>query len=74
MNTKNAFEYHIQNIAKNHTCFRLLYIEYSNYSVGSFDNGNGVLVYDLTQKDQDSKEDVPPRRKRFQAYRPPRIY
>ena len=49
LDTTSQFEYTIPNAEKNVTCFRLLYIEYSNYFVASFSKNNGVLLYDLTQ-------------------------
>ena len=50
LETEQQFEYKIpKRSAKMITCDRLLYIEYSNYFSASFNQKNGVLVYDLTQ-------------------------
>ena len=49
LNTSKQFKYAIPHQNSSFRCLNLLYIEYSNYFVGSFNNGGGVLLYDLTQ-------------------------
>ena len=47
--TERQFTYDVKTAQKGLTCFRTLYIEYTNYFVASFSEDNGVLMYDITQ-------------------------
>ena len=49
LNTDRQFAYELPNKARALTCYYLRYIEYSNYFMAGFTNGNGVLAYDLTK-------------------------
>ena len=49
IDASRQFRYTIPSYEEELTCFRLLYVDYSNYFFASYSGKNGVLMYDLTQ-------------------------